>query len=76
MGPEYIWVWVSIETIYDEILGINMSKERNMFVADYFLSYIIEKYGNRSVSTNDGTCYSQACRFRNSYMLFILLKRT
>lgn len=32
------WVWVDIETKYDETLGMNKSKERSMFVAEYFLS--------------------------------------
>ena len=33
-GSEYIWLWVAIEPKNKEILGIRISKERNMFVAE------------------------------------------
>jgi putative transposase len=32
VGSELIWLWVVIEPIYKEILAINISKERNMFL--------------------------------------------
>ena len=35
-GSEYIWLWVVIEPKNKEILGISISKERNMFVAERF----------------------------------------
>jgi transposase-like protein len=35
-GSEYIWLWVAIEPKNKEILGISISKERNMFVAGVF----------------------------------------
>ncbi|MDN5868046.1 MAG: hypothetical protein L0H55_11715 [Candidatus Nitrosocosmicus sp.] len=39
------------------------SKERNMFVAERFLSNIRRDYGKHPVSTDGGTWYPQACRF-------------
>ena len=36
IGSEYIWLWVIIEPKDKEILAINISKERNMFVAERF----------------------------------------
>jgi putative transposase len=36
---------------------------KNMFVAERFLSKIVEKYGEHPVSTDGGTWYPQACRF-------------
>ena len=36
VGSELIWLWVAIESESKEILGINISKERNMFVAEHF----------------------------------------
>ncbi len=33
-----------------------------MFVAEHFLSDIIQEYGKHSVSTDGGTWYPQACR--------------
>ena len=39
VGSELIWLWVAIEPTKDkEILSIIISKERNMFVAERFLS--------------------------------------
>ncbi len=63
VGSEYIWVWVAIESETKNILGISISKERNMFVAERFLSNVIKEYGNHPVSSDGGTWYPQACRF-------------
>jgi putative transposase len=52
VGPEYIWIWVAIEAEKKEILGMSISKERNMFVTERFLSDIVEKYGEHPVSTD------------------------
>jgi putative transposase len=46
-----------------EILGKSISEERNMFVAERFLSHIVEKYGKHPISTDGGTWYPQACKF-------------
>ena len=54
-SSEYIWLWVVIEPTKDkEILSITISKERNMFVAERFLSKVIEEYGKHPVLTADG----------------------
>ena len=45
MGPEFIWLWIAIEPTNKEILGFRISKERNMFVAERFLSNLSEGYG-------------------------------
>ena len=42
---------------------INKSKERNMFVAEHFLSNIVRDNGKYPVSTNGVTRYLMACRF-------------
>jgi len=44
VGSEFIWLWVVIAVESKEILGLNISKERNMFVAEHFLSGIVEEY--------------------------------
>ena len=48
VGSEYIWLWVAIEPKDKEILSISISKERNMFVAERFLSNLIKDYGQAS----------------------------
>jgi transposase-like protein len=47
VGPDYVWIWVAtIEAENKEILGMSISKERNMFVVtERFLSDVVEKYG-------------------------------
>lgn len=65
VGSELIWLWVAIESETKNILGISISKERNMFVAERFLLDIVKKYGHYPVSTDGGTWYPQACKFLN-----------
>ncbi len=63
IGSELIWLWVAIEPTNKEILSVSISKERNMFVAERFLSGLLEENGEHPVSTDGGTWYPQACRF-------------
>jgi len=42
---------------------MNIAKERNMFVAERFISNIVDKHGRYPVSTDRGTWYAQACKF-------------
>ena len=63
VGSELIWLWVVIEPESKEVLRLNISKERNMFVAERFLSSVIKEYGEHPVSTDGGTWYPQACQF-------------
>ncbi len=64
-GSELIWLWVVIEPKYKEILAIDISKERNMFVAERVLSHVVNNYGVTSVSSDGGTWYPGACKFLN-----------
>src|SRR5215210_3413931 len=43
IGSEFIWLWVAIEPNDKEILAISISKERNMFVAERFLSSVVKE---------------------------------
>ena len=66
IGSEYIWLWIAIEPENRQILALfqlRISKERNMFVAERFLSDIVREYGKHPVSTDGGTWYPMACRF-------------
>ncbi|HET7642961.1 MAG TPA: hypothetical protein VFK40_05595 [Nitrososphaeraceae archaeon] len=45
------------------MLGIHISEERNMFVAENFVRSLVEKYGRHTVYTDGGTWYPQACNF-------------
>jgi putative transposase len=63
VGSEYVWLWVAIEPKDRRILSLTISKERNMFVAERFLSGLVGVHGKHPVSTDGGTWYPQACRF-------------
>ena len=63
IGSEFIWLWVAIEPKDREILSISISRERNMLLAERFLSSLLEEHGQHPVSTDGGTWHPQACRF-------------
>ena len=62
-GNEYVWLWIAIEPLDRRILGIHISIERNMLIAEQFLQNLIRKYGKHRISTDGGTWYPQACKF-------------
>jgi putative transposase len=55
VGSELIWLWVAIEPQNRQILAVSISKEKNMFVAERFLSNLVKEYGKHPVSTDGGT---------------------
>ena len=65
VGSEYIWFWIAIEPENRQILALNISKERNMLIAERFISSLVQIHGKHPVSTDGGTWYPQACRFLN-----------
>ncbi len=65
VGSAFVWLWVAIEPKNKEILALNISKERNMLVAERFISGLVQIHGTHPVSTDGGTWYPQACKFLN-----------
>ena len=64
IGNQHFWLWIGIEPVHKSILGIYISEERNMFVAENFIRSLVSKYGKHTVYTDDGgTWYPQACSF-------------
>ena len=63
IGKDYFWIWVALESDNKTIVGIHLSLERNMLVAEQFLQNIIKKYGKHPVSSDGGTWYVPACKF-------------
>jgi putative transposase len=61
IGNQNFWLWICIEPIHSSILGIYISEERNMLVAEKFIKSLIEKYGRHIVYTDGGTWYHEAC---------------
>jgi putative transposase len=61
IGNQHYWLWFCIEPIHRSVLGIYISKERNMLVAEKFIRTLVEKYGRHPVYTDGGTWYDEAC---------------
>ena len=63
IGSQQFWLWICIEPIHKSVLGIHISEERNMFVAENFIRSLVSKYGKHTVYTDGSTWYPQACNF-------------
>jgi putative transposase len=63
VGSEYLWLWVAIEPENRQILAVTVSRERNMLIAERFISRIVKIHGKHTVSTDGGTWYPMACKF-------------
>jgi transposase-like protein len=58
------------------VLGIYISEERNMIVAEKFIRSLVEKYGKHTVYTDGGTWYDQACNVLIPISLYFLIRFT
>jgi putative transposase len=66
VSNEYVWLWMAIEPIDRIILGIRISVERSMLVAErLFIHELSTTDGKQPVYTDGGTWYPQVCKFLN-----------
>jgi putative transposase len=57
-GSKHVWLWVAIEPENRRILALDISKERNMFVAERFVAGLVRTHGKHEASTDgDRTWY-------------------
>ena len=61
IGNQHFWLWFCNEAIHSSVLGIHISEDRNMLVAEKFIRSLVEKYGRHTVYTDGGTWYDEAC---------------
>ncbi len=61
VGSQHFWLWICIEPVHSSVLGIYISEERNMLVAEKFIRSLVSKYGKHTVYTDRGTWYDEAC---------------
>src|SRR5215211_5812149 len=61
IGNQDFWLWICIEPVHSSVLGIYISKERNILVAEKFIRSLVESYGKHTVYTDGGTWYDEAC---------------
>jgi putative transposase len=61
IGSTEAWLWVAIEPLHRRILGVYVSRHRNILVAEAFLRSFVELYGKHIVYSDGGTWYPEAC---------------
>ena len=61
IGSSEAWLWVAVKPIHKQILGVYISRHKNMIVAEAFLSSLIRMYGKHTVYSDGGTWYPEAC---------------
>ena len=61
IGPNEAWLWIATEPIHHRILGVYISRHRNMLVAESFLKSLIKLYGKHVVYSDGGSWYPEAC---------------
>ena len=64
IGFDQAWLWIAAEPIHRQILGVYISRHRNMLDTESFLRTLIKIYGKHTVYSDDGSCwYSEACSY-------------
>jgi putative transposase len=48
------WLWIAIEPVHSTILGVYLSRHRNMLIAELFLKSLIRRYGRHTVYSDGG----------------------
>jgi len=85
IGSDEAWLWIAaVEPIHRQILGVYISRHRNMLVAEAFLRSLIRIYGKHTIVYSDGgSWYPEACislglkhRLHSSYEKSIVVERT
>jgi putative transposase len=61
IGSTEAWLWVAVEPIHHKILGVYISRHRNMIVAESFLRSLVKLYGKHIVYSDGGAWYPEAC---------------
>ena len=61
VGSQHFWLWFCIEPVHSSVLGIYISEERNMIIAEKFIRSLVSNYGKHTVYTDGGTWYYEAC---------------
>jgi putative transposase len=52
IGSSQAWLWVATEPIHKRILGVYISRHRNILVAETFMWSLIQLYGKHIVYTD------------------------
>ena len=52
VGSQHFWLWFCIEPVHSSVLGIYISEERNMIIAEKFIRSLVSNYGKHTVYTD------------------------
>lgn len=63
IGAREAWLWVAIEPVHSTVLGIYLSRHRNMLVIESFLRSLVKLYGRHTVYSDGGAWYPEAYVF-------------
>lgn len=63
IGSDYAWWWAATEPVHKQVLGVYISRHRNMLVAESFLRSLIKIYGKPTVYSDGGSWYPEACSY-------------
>lgn len=62
VGGQEAWLWIAVEPYRRKVLGVYVSRHRNILVAELILSKLKAKYGVKPVYSDGGVWYPDACR--------------
>lgn len=65
IGSDYTWLRVDIEPAPKRVLGVHVSRHRNMLVAEYFLRSLIKVYDKHTVYSDGRSWYSEVYSYIN-----------
>ncbi len=61
IGRNEAWLWIAIEPVHKTVLGVYVSRHRNIMVVEAFLRSLIRLYGKHVVYSDGGPWYPDAC---------------
>lgn len=61
IGHDEAWLWVAVEPVRRTVLGVYVSRHRNILVAETFLRSLVRLYGTHVVYSDGGPWYPDAC---------------
>lgn len=52
-GRNEAWLWIAIEPVHNQILGVHISRHRNMLVVESFLRSLVKVYDKHTAVYSD-----------------------
>ncbi len=59
---KHFWLWIYIEPVHKSVLGIHISKSRNMIILSLFLESLLDKFDRHLVYSGGVTWHPEACK--------------